>query len=147
MVVLAQRILVVEDNASLRSLFVDVISAVHNLLADGAGSITEAEALLSSPNAHYDAVLLDLGLPDGDGREFCLKLRRDGLRIPIIMLTGVAGSLDRIEGLDGGASDYLIKPVRISDLLVRLEAQLTAFNHAAGATLPVVSMCGDDVRP
>ena len=126
-----RHILVVEDNTALRGLFVDVLSAERDLLVDGAGSIAEAEALLCSPDAHYDAMLLDLGLPDGDGRDLCRRLRQHGLRIPILMLTGSVSEQERVECLNCGASDYLIKPVRIADLLVRLRAQLPAFDGAA----------------
>jgi DNA-binding response OmpR family regulator len=146
---IARHILVVEDNASLRGLFVDVLSAERDLLVDGAGSIAEAEALLGSPDAHYDAILLDLGLPDGDGCDLCRQLRQRGLRIPILMLTGAVGEQDRLDGLDCGASDYLIKPVRIADLLVRLRARLPAFDAAAAAAaaLPATARHLDGVRP
>jgi DNA-binding response OmpR family regulator len=144
-----RHILVVEDNASLRGLFVDVLSAERDLLVDGAGSIAEAEALLASPDAHYDAMLLDLGLPDGDGRDLCRQLRQRGLRIPILLLTGAVGEQDRLDGLDCGASDYLIKPVRIADLLVRLRARLPAFDVAATAAAILATTAGHlgDVRP
>jgi DNA-binding response OmpR family regulator len=142
-----RHILVVEDNASLRGLFVDVLSSERDLLVDGAGSIAEAEDLLASPDGHYDAMLLDLGLPDGDGRDLCLRLRRGGLRIPILLLTGSVGEQDRLDGLDCGASDYLIKPVRIADLLVRLRAQLVAFDGAAAAALPAAGRHLGNARP
>lgn len=135
----ARHILVVEDDASLRGLFVDVISAERDHLVDSAASLAQAEALLGQPNAHYDAIVLDVGLPDGNGRDLCLKLRRRGLRIPILLLTGSVGSQDMVEGFGCGASDYLIKPVRLLELQVRLRAQLTMFDRAAGATRPVVS--------
>jgi DNA-binding response OmpR family regulator len=146
---IARHILVVEDNASLRGLFVDVLSAERDLLVDGAATIAEAEALLGSPDAHYDAILLDLGLPDGDGRDLCQQLRQCGLRIPILMLTGAVGEQDRLDGLDCGASDYLIKPVRIADLLVRLRARLPAFDAAAAAAAAVAATAGHphDARP
>jgi DNA-binding response OmpR family regulator len=135
----------VEDNVSLRGLFVDVLSAEHDLLVDAAGSIAEAEALLASPDA-YDAILLDLGLPDGDGRDLCRQLRRRGLRSPILLLTGSAGEQDRLDAMDCGASDYLVKPVRIAALLVRLRAQLRAFGGAAAA-LPADGRHLGNARP
>lgn len=141
-----RHILVVEDNASLRGLFVDVLSSACNLFVDAAGSIAEAEALLASPDATYDAILLDLGLPDGDGRDLCRQLRRRGLQIPILLLTGAVDEQDRLDGLRCGASDYLIKPVRIADLLVRLRAQLPAFDGAAAAALPTTAGRVADVR-
>jgi DNA-binding response OmpR family regulator len=142
-----RHILVVEDDAALRGLFVDVISAQRDLLVDASASIAEAEALLYSPDAHYDAMLLDLGLPDGDGRDLCRQLRQRGLRIPILLLTGAVGEQDRLDGLDCGASDYLIKPVRIADLLVRLRAQLPAFDASAAATLATTTGYLAEARP
>ncbi|MGG5891133.1 response regulator transcription factor [Falsiroseomonas sp. HC035] len=141
-----RHILVVEDNACLRVLFVDVLSAERDLLVDTAATIAEAEALLGSPDAAYDAILLDLGLPDGDGRDLCRQLRQRGLRIPILLLTGAVGEQDRLDGLDCGASDYLIKPVRIADLLVRLRAQLPALDAAAAAALSTTTRHLDDAR-
>ncbi|MGK7871080.1 response regulator transcription factor [Falsiroseomonas sp. E2-1-a20] len=134
-----RHILVVEDNASLRSLIVDVLSNEPDLLVDAAGTITEAKALLACSDACYDAILLDCGLPDGDGRDLCLQLRRRGLKSPILMLTGSVGEQDRIDSLGYGASDYLIKPIRIADLLVRLRAQLPALDGAAAAALSVAA--------
>jgi DNA-binding response OmpR family regulator len=142
-----RHILVVEDNASLRGLFVDVLSAERDLLVDGAGSIAEAEDLLASPDVHYDAMLLDLGLPDGDGRDLCRQLRQRGLRIPILLLTGSVGEQDRLDGLNCGASDYLIKPVRIADLLVRLRAQLVAVDRLAAAVLATTAGHLGNARP
>ncbi|MGK7871095.1 response regulator transcription factor [Falsiroseomonas sp. E2-1-a20] len=142
-----RHILVVEDNACLRGLFVDVLSSERDLLVDAAATIAEAEALLGSPDAAYDAILLDLGLPDGDGRDLCRQLRQRGLQIPILLLTGSAGEQGRLEGLSCGASDYLIKPVRIADLLVRLRAQLPAFDAAAAATLPTTARHIANARP
>jgi DNA-binding response OmpR family regulator len=143
---LLRHILVVEDNVSLRGLFVDVLSAEHDLLVDAAGSIAEAEALLAGPDAAYDAILLDLGLPDGDGRDLCRQLCGRGVRIPILLLTGSVGEQDRLDAMDCGASDYLVKPVRIAALLVRLRAQLRAFDGAAAAALPAARHLGD-ARP
>ncbi len=142
-----RHILVVEDNASLRGLFVDVLSAQCDLLVDAAATIAQAEALLGSPDAHYDAILLDLGLPDGDGGDLCRQLRRRGLQIPILLLTGTVDEQDRRDGMDCGASDYLIKPIGIVDLLVRLRAQLPTFGGAAAAALSTTARYPRDMRP
>ena len=81
-------ILIVEDDAALRSTLVEQLAMDGDFVADEAGSAAEAEAKLAAAEARYDAILLDIGLPDADGRDFCAKLRRDGRRMPIIMLTG-----------------------------------------------------------
>ena len=84
-------ILIVEDDASLRATLAEQLALDGDFTADQAESAREAEAKLADADARYDAVLLDIGLPDGDGREFCAKLRRDGKRMPVIMLTGADG--------------------------------------------------------
>ncbi|MGK7871485.1 response regulator transcription factor [Falsiroseomonas sp. E2-1-a20] len=97
-------------------------------------------------DAAYDAILLDLGLPDGDGRDLCRQLRQRGLRIPILLLTGSAGEQDRLDALDCGASGHLIKPVGIAALLVRLRSQLPVFDGAAAA-LPAAGRHLGNARP
>ena len=81
-------ILIVEDDAALRSTLAEQLSLDGDFIADEAESAQEAEAKLNAADARYDAILLDIGLPDADGRDFCAKLRRDGRRMPVIMLTG-----------------------------------------------------------
>ena len=72
----------------------------------------------------FDAVLLDLGLPDGDGNELLKRLRAAGLTVPVLIITARDGLQDRLKGFDNGADDYLIKPFEIPELLVRLRAIL-----------------------
>ena len=85
---------------------------------------TGAEALEAARSEYFDAILLDVGLPDIDGREVCRLLRRNGVKSPIIMLTAAKTDADTILGLDSGANDYVPKPFRLSVLLARLRAQL-----------------------
>jgi len=87
-------ILIVDDDAALRSTLAEQIAEDGDFTADEAGSAGQADALLSNGEARYDAILLDIGLPDGDGREFCAKLRRDGRKMPVIMLTGADAEED-----------------------------------------------------
>src|SRR3954468_1114023 len=84
-------ILIVEDDAALRATLAEQICLEGDFTADEAESASEAEQKLASADAHYDAILLDIGLPDGDGRDLCAKLRRDGMKMPVIMLTGADG--------------------------------------------------------
>jgi two-component system, OmpR family, response regulator MprA len=114
------RVLVVEDDAeitdvlrrSLRNEGYEVRTA-----ADGIAALDEANAFVP------DLVVLDLGLPRLDGTEVCRRLREDG-DVPILMLTARAETDDRVEGLDSGADDYLVKPFERTELLARIRALL-----------------------
>lgn len=85
---------------------------------------TGSEALAEVGSAVPDAVVLDVGLPDIDGLEVCRMLRREGNRVPVLMLTARDAVSDRIDGLDAGADDYLVKPFDIDELKARLRALL-----------------------
>jgi DNA-binding response OmpR family regulator len=128
-----RRILIIEDDAALRATMVEQILAGGEFRADEAESAAEAEAKLADDNACYDAILLDVGLPDSDGRDFCAKLRRDGRQMPVIMVTGADAEQDMIRGFDAGANDYLVKPFRLSELLARIRAQLRSFDNSENA--------------
>ena len=80
------------------------------------------EALLRVGATDYDAVVLDVMLPDLDGFETCRRLRAQGLWLPVLMLTARDAVEDRVRGLDGGADDYLTKPFSLAELLARLRA-------------------------
>jgi DNA-binding response OmpR family regulator len=127
-------ILIVEDDAALRATLAEQLSSDGHFLADQAETAAEAEAKLASPDVHFDAVLLDIGLPDGDGRELCAKLRRHGKKMPVIMLTGADGELDVVRGLEAGANDYIAKPFSVPELLARVRAQLRAFDYSGDAS-------------
>jgi DNA-binding response OmpR family regulator len=120
------RILVVEDNAVLRGLILDVLEGSGMFKAEGAGTLADAEGRLDQGGACFDAILLDTGLPDGDGTALCLKLRASGFDRPIIFLSGESSDLDRQRSIDSGASEYLIKPVSMAFLVGRLLAFTTA---------------------
>jgi two-component system response regulator MprA len=115
------RILIVDDDRSLRDALrralvlggYDTVSA-----ADG------ADALSQITRTRPDAVVLDVGLPDIDGLEVSRRLRSAGDRIPILMLTARDAIEDRIDGLDAGADDYLVKPFDVGELKARLRALL-----------------------
>jgi DNA-binding response OmpR family regulator len=128
-----RRILIIEDDAALRSTMAEQILSSGDFSVDDAESTAAAEVLLASEHARYDAILLDVGLPDGDGCDFCAKLRRDGRQMPIIMVTGADAEGDVIRGLDAGANDYLAKPFRLSELLARVRAQLRTFDNSENA--------------
>jgi len=83
----------------------------------------------------YDAIILDIGLPDGDGIELCQELRSEGLQTPIIILTAHTNTRDVVQALDAGADDYLRKPFRLAELKARLRALLRRPQGHRAATL------------
>jgi two-component system response regulator MprA len=115
------RLLVVDDDRALR----DVLRRALTLGGyDVRLAESGAEALADIAGAVPDAVVLDIGLPDIDGLEVCRLLRREGNRVPVLMLTARDAVADRIDGLDAGADDYLVKPFDIDELKARLRALL-----------------------
>ncbi|HET9149834.1 MAG TPA: response regulator transcription factor [Alphaproteobacteria bacterium] len=98
---------------------------------------TGQEALETARRDRFDIILLDVGLPDMDGREVCRLLRRGGVKCPIIMLTGADTEADTILGLEAGANDYVAKPFRIGVLLARLRAQLRQHDQSEDAVFPI----------
>jgi DNA-binding response OmpR family regulator len=130
-------VLIVDDDAALRATLAEQLSLDGEFAPEVAATATEAAAMLSGLENRFDAVLLDIGLPDGDGRELCTRLRRQGLRVPIIMLTGADAEADVVRGLDAGANDYIAKPFRLNELLARLRAQLRVFDNSEDAVFTI----------
>ncbi len=122
------RILVIEDDDAVRS------ALRRALLLDGYEVVpapTGQEGLLKAETDVPDAIILDLGLPDIDGMEVCRRLRSTGNRTPILMLTARDAVEDRVEGLEAGADDYLVKPYDVRELQARLRAIMR--RHIEGA--------------
>ncbi len=117
-----KRILLVEDDEALRQSLAEQLQLHEEFETVEAQS--GAETLEATKSQRFDLILLDIGLPDFDGREMCRVLRRNGLKTPIIMLTGADTEADTILGLDSGANDYITKPFRLGVLLARIRAQL-----------------------
>ena len=130
-------ILVVDDDDALRAALLEQLVQNGEFEPAEASSLAEAEAKLAGASARFDALLLDVGLPDGDGTDFCRKLRRQGVKLPIIMLTGSAEEADVVRGLDAGANDYIAKPFRLNELLARLRAQLRSFENSEDAVFNI----------
>jgi DNA-binding response OmpR family regulator len=130
-------ILIVEDDDALRETLIDQLNEDGEFAPTPAGSIQEARAKLAEPNARFDAIILDIGLPDGDGRDLCVSLRKEGHPMPIIMLTGSDGETDVVRGLDAGANDYVTKPFKLAELLARLRAQLRTFENSEDAVFTI----------
>lgn len=130
-----KRILIVDDDAALRQSLCEQLSMYEEFIAQEAN--TGQAALDSVKENSFDLVLLDVGLPDIDGRELCKLLRRNGISVPIIMLTGADSEADTILGLDAGANDYVTKPFRLGVLLARLRAQLRLHEQSEDAVFSI----------
>jgi DNA-binding response OmpR family regulator len=115
------RLLLIEDNERLGQLIRDGLTK-DGLTVDWQQTLEDGEATLEA--AAFDLVLLDLGLPDGDGLDLIRRLRRTSDTIPILVLTARGGLTDRVTGLDAGADDYLVKPFDITELSARCRALL-----------------------
>ena len=130
-------ILIVEDDETLRNMLTEYLDETREFAVSTAADLEAADKILANEDAHFDAVILDIGLPDGDGRDYCARLRRQGHSMPIIMLTGAIEETDVVRGLDSGAGDYVAKPFRAAELLARLRAQLRIFDRSEQVVFPV----------
>jgi DNA-binding response OmpR family regulator len=132
---LLRKILLIDDDADLREALADQLVLTDDFDVFDAG--TAAEALEKSRAQTYDLVILDVGLPDMDGRELCRLMRKQGLKCPVVMLTGHSTDADTILGLDSGANDYVAKPFRFPVLLARIRAQLRQHEQSEDATFAI----------
>lgn len=130
-----RKILVVDDDVDLRTELTEQLNLHDEFEADMAGSATDGIAKARAD--HIDLVLMDVGLPDIDGREAVKMMRRDGFRGPVIMLTGQDSDADQILGLEAGANDYVAKPVRFAVLLARIRAQLRSHEASEDAVFSI----------
>jgi two-component system, OmpR family, alkaline phosphatase synthesis response regulator PhoP len=127
----ARRLLLVEDEPGL------IMTLTDRLMAEGyeVESATDAPTGLESASAGaFDAILLDVMLPGGNGLDVCRTLRQRGVQTPILMLTAKGQVVDRVVGLKLGADDYLVKPFEMAELLARVEALLRRSGTASSAT-------------
>jgi DNA-binding response OmpR family regulator len=125
-------ILLVEDDPTLSAL-VQQNLAVQGFAVDAAATIEEADSALAATT--FDAVLLDLSLPDGDGIELLKRLRRRRSNVPVIAVTARDGLDDRVQGLNLGADDYIVKPFATEELVARMRAVLRRPPEALGLRL------------
>src|SRR5690349_8586555 len=117
-----RKILIVDDDTELREALVEQLALHEEFDAESVDS--GAKGVQSARNGHIDLVIMDVGLPDMDGREAVRILRKNGFKAPIIMLTGHDTDSDTILGLESGANDHITKPFRFAVLLARIRAQL-----------------------
>ena len=130
-----KKILMVDDDEDLREALADQLVLTEEF--DVFEAENGARGLEKAREAIYDLVLLDVGLPDMDGRELCRLMRKQGVKCPIIMLTGHDSDADTILGLDAGANDYVSKPFKFPVLLARIRAQLPQHEQSEDAVFNV----------
>jgi DNA-binding response OmpR family regulator len=130
-----RRILLVDDDDVLRQ------SLAEQLERDAEFTVTECDTATAALDAvkheRFDVLLLDVGLPDMDGRDLCRQLRRESVNVPIVMLTAADSDGDTVQGLDAGANDYVTKPFRLNVLLARLRAHLRQSEHRDDAVFAI----------
>lgn len=126
-----KKILMVDDDVDLREALADSLVLTEEF--DVFEADTGSRGLEKAREAIYDLVILDVGLPDMDGRELCRLMRKQGVKCPIVMLTGHDTDADTILGLDAGANDYVSKPFKFPVLLARIRAQLRQHEQSEDA--------------
>src|SRR6478736_7250628 len=134
------RLLLVEDNEELALLLIQRLSAA-GYEADVLATDAEARSALST--TRYAALVLDLGLPDGDGLSILRAIRQREDPLPVLVLTARGGLQDRVSGLRSGADDYLVKPFAFEELLARLEALLRRPGQLLGRSLQIANLAFD----
>ncbi|MEM8616629.1 MAG: response regulator transcription factor [Pseudomonadota bacterium] len=131
----SKTILLVDDDTDLREALAEQFDLYEGFETLQAPNATQGVKLAEAER--IDLVLLDVDMPDMDGREACKLMRARGVRAPIIMLTGQDSDADTILGLDSGANDYVTKPFKFSVLLARVRAHLRSFEQSEDATFDV----------
>jgi DNA-binding response OmpR family regulator len=131
----SRRILIVDDDADLSEALIEQLSLYDEF--ELANAATATAGLQAAREGHVDLVIMDVGLPDMDGREAVKLLRKGGVRAPIIMLTGHDTDSDAILGLEAGANDYVVKPFRFAVLLARIRAHLRQHEQSEDATFSI----------
>ncbi len=132
-----RRILLIDDDGALRCALAEQLNMHDEFdVAEAENGQTGIGWLKEN---HADLILLDVGLPDFDGREACKILRRNGVKSPVIMLTGADSDADTILGLEAGANDYVAKPFKFAVLLARIRAQLRQHEQSEDAVFTIGS--------
>jgi DNA-binding response OmpR family regulator len=130
-----RRILIVDDDADRRNALVEQLALHPEFEVRSADRAEAALAVLDEQEP--DLIIMDVGLPDLDGREAVKRLRTEGYRKPVIMLTAHDSDADAVHGLDSGANDYVGKPFRFVVLLARIRAQLRQYESSEDAEFQV----------
>ena len=130
-----KQVLIVDDETPLLEMLSEQLQLHEEFVPVIATS--GAAALELAKTDYFDVIILDVGLPDMDGREVCRLMRRNGVKSPIIMLTGADTDADTILGLDAGANDYITKPFRLGVLLARLRAHMRQHERSDDAVFTI----------
>lgn len=133
----AKQILIVDDDSELRTTLSEQLRLTDEFSAEMAETGRDALDMMQAAANAVDLILLDVGLPDLDGREVCRMLRRQDVNVPIIMLTAADTESDTVLGLDSGANDYVTKPFSFNVLLARIRAQLRQFEQSEDAVFTI----------
>lgn len=131
----SKKILIVDDDDTLRETLREQLSLHEEFSVTEAA--TAAMALRQLKEGTADIIILDVNLPDMDGREACKLMRKNGVKCPVIMLTAQGSDADTILGLDSGANDYVVKPFRFAVLLARIRSHLRSHAQSEDAVYKV----------
>lgn len=126
-----KQVLLVDDDAMLRTSLAEQLAAEGDYMPVEAGTVADARA--RAGERLYEFMILDVGLPDGDGRMLAREFREKGVTCPIILLTAKDSDADTIEGLKSGANDYVAKPFRFAVLMARIHAHLRSHEQSEDA--------------
>lgn len=132
----ARKILLVDDDDLLRETLIDQFGHHDDFDVEPIATARDAIDRVKE-ESHIDLVLLDVGLPDMDGREACQMMRKNGFKSPVIMLTGADSDADQVLGLNSGANDYVTKPFKFSVLLARVRAHLRSHEQSEDAVFKI----------
>ena len=136
------RILLIEDETRIAELVTRALTRA-GFVVDAFGSCADGRESVAL--GQYDAAILDLGLPDGDGLSLVTAIRSSGNRLPILILTAKDAVEDRVSGLDAGADDYLVKPFAMTELIARTKALLRRPGSALGTLLNAGNLTFDTI--
>ena len=125
-------LLLLDDDEDFRSALADELRRV-GFRPSEAATIAQAESMVQNGPVRFEALLLDVNLPDGDGRDLCARLRAAGTRVPVLMLTGADDEADVVRGLEAGAHDYVAKPISPAVLVARLRTLLRLHERSMDA--------------
>jgi DNA-binding response OmpR family regulator len=128
-------ILIVDDDTDLREALAEQLAMEADFKVSAAGTV--AQGLEAARTLSPDLIIMDVDLPDGDGRDACKALRSEGISAPVIMLTAAAEDDDAIRGLDSGADDYVTKPFKFAVLAARIRAHLRAHEQSEHAVFHI----------